>query len=57
MAEELLIEYKKGITEFTLVPSDGGRFEVELNDSLLFSKKEEGRYPSFDEIKAKIDSL
>ena len=57
LAEELLIEYKKGITEFTLVPSDGGRFEVELNDSLLFSKKEEGRYPSFDEIKAKIDSL
>tara|TARA_B100001094_G_scaffold297287_1_gene320206 strand:- start:366 stop:539 length:174 start_codon:yes stop_codon:yes gene_type:complete len=56
MAEQLLIEYKKAITEFSLVPSDGGRFEIELNNELLFSKKGESRYPSFDEIKKKIDS-
>ncbi len=57
MAEQLLIEYKKAITEFSLVPSDGGRFEIEVNDELFFSKIEESRYPSFDEIKKKIDSL
>tara|TARA_B100000902_G_scaffold77818_1_gene82573 strand:- start:1507 stop:1680 length:174 start_codon:yes stop_codon:yes gene_type:complete len=57
MAEQLLIEYKKAITEFSLVPSDGGRFEIEVNDELVFSKIEESRYPSFDEIKKKIDSL
>ena len=57
LAEELLSEYKKGITKFVLVPSDGGRFELELDNELIFSKREEGRYPSFNEIKEKIDSI
>ena len=55
LAEQLLVCYKKSITEFTLIPSDGGRYEIEVNDELLFSKKEEGRYPSFAEIREKID--
>ena len=57
MAEQLLIEYKKAIKDLSLVPSDGGRFEIEVNNELFFSKIEERRYPSFDEIKRKIDSL
>ena len=57
LAEEILSEYKKGITKFVLVPSDGGRFELELDNELIFSKREEGRYPSFNEIKEKIDSI
>ena len=57
MAERLLIEYKKAIKDLSLVPSDGGRFEIEVNNELFFSKIEERRYPSFDEIKRKIDSL
>ena len=57
MAEQLLIEYKKAIKDLSLVPSDGGRFEIEVNNELFFSKIEESRYPSFDEIKRKIDSL
>ena len=57
MAEQLLIEYKKAIEDLSLVPSDGGRFEIEVNNELFFSKIEESRYPSFDEIKRKIDLL
>jgi len=56
LAEQILIEYKKDISEFALVPSDGGRFEVELDGRLIFSKVAEGRYPNFDEIKNKINS-
>jgi selenoprotein W-related protein len=57
LAEQILIEYKKDISEFTLVPSDGGRFEIELNGQLIFSKVAEGRYPAFDEIKTKINAI
>jgi selenoprotein W-related protein len=55
LAEQILIEYKKDISEFALVPSDGGRFEVEVDGQLIFSKIAEGRYPDFDEIKNKIN--
>ena len=39
-----------------LVPSDGGRFEIELDGVLIYSKLAEGRYPDFAEVKAAIDS-
>ena len=33
-----------------IVPSGGGVFEVDLNGERIFSKKELGRFPEFDEI-------
>lgn len=51
MALELLSHYRKEITSLTLVPSGGGRFEVSLDDSLLFSKLETGRFPEPKELK------
>ena len=56
MAEQLLVEYKKDIAGFTLIPSDKGRFEVGVDDELIYSKVQEGRFPEYDEIKAKIDA-
>ena len=56
MAEQLLVEYKKDIADFTLVPSDNGRFEISVDDELIYSKVQEGRFPEYDEIKAKIDA-
>jgi selenoprotein W-related protein len=56
LAEQILTEYKKDLSEFALVPSDGGRFEIELDGQLIFSKVAEGRYPEFDEIKIKINA-
>ena len=38
LAEELLRNYEHMLEEMTLVPSDGGRFEVTVNGQLLFSK-------------------
>ena len=38
LAEELLKNYEHMIEGMTLVPSDGGRFEVTVNGQLLFSK-------------------
>ena len=54
MAESLLGEYKKNITSLNLIPSDGGRFEVSVNDNIVFSKLEQGRFPEVDEIKAHL---
>jgi len=34
------------------VPSDGGRFEVEKNGKLVFSKLAAGRFPDDGEIEA-----
>ena len=56
LAEQLLKHYKKDVSEFALVPSDRGRFEIELDDVLIYSKLAEKRYPDFTEIKSLIDT-
>ena len=55
MALELLLKYRKKMTSVTLAPSAGGRFEVSLNDTLLFSKLAEGRFPALQELTMMID--
>ena len=37
-----------------LVKGDGGVFDVRVDGKLVFSKKTEGRYPSAQEILAKL---
>jgi len=50
LTEEVLSRFKRRIAAWTLVPSDGGRFEVSLDGRLLFSKLAEGRFPKANEI-------
>lgn len=54
MAEKILSKYKNEVTALTLSPSSGGVFEVTSNNQLIFSKKQEGRFPEFNELDAKI---
>jgi selenoprotein W-related protein len=51
MAQELLTTFNKDITSLALVPGTGGIFEVRLNDSVIFSRKEAGRFPESKELK------
>ena len=51
MTEELLGEYQASIETWTLIPSDGGRFEVEINGRLVYSKLATGRHAEIDEIR------
>jgi len=44
LTTELLKEFEMQIESYTLVPSDGGRFEVTIHDELIFSKLETGRH-------------
>lgn len=50
MAEELLKELEIDVESLTLVPSDGGRFEVDVNGTLLYSKLETRRHPEPGEV-------
>ena len=42
---------ERQIETFTLVPSDGGKFEVSVDGKLVFSKLELGRHAEEGEIK------
>lgn len=55
MTEAVLPKYKQKIKGWTLVPSDGGKFELTLDGKLIFSKKKEGRFPSNEEIIKLLD--
>ncbi|MBN1536015.1 MAG: Rdx family protein [Anaerolineales bacterium] len=42
--------FESDIACVDLVPSDGGRFEVAINDQLIFSKLQTGRRAEVSEI-------
>ena len=47
---ELLNAWAPRIARAVLLPSSGGRFEVTLDDELLFSKAALGRHPAPGEV-------
>ena len=50
MATTVLEKYGNGVNGLELIPSSGGVFEVCKNDNLVFSKKQESRFPEVEEI-------
>jgi len=50
LAEQLLNEFLHNIASLTLLPSSGGRFEVKVDDMLVFSKKALGRHAEPGEV-------
>ena len=50
LAEKVLKKKKMELASLTLVPSDGGVFEVEVDGRLVFSKSELGRFPEWAEL-------
>jgi len=46
----LLKDFEMQIGKFTLVPSDGGRFEVSVNGELIYSKLQSGRHTEPGEV-------
>jgi selenoprotein W-related protein len=51
MAQEILTTFEGEMGEVALVPGTGGVFEVRLNGTLIFSRKEAGRFPESKELK------
>ena len=48
--DELLKHYEHVIETITLIPSEGGRFEVTVNGELLFSKLQLKRHAEPGEV-------
>jgi selenoprotein W-related protein len=48
--DEVLKAFEVDIESFTLIPSDGGRFELTVNDKLLYSKLETNRHVEQGEL-------
>jgi len=47
------IKQHRGI-DSTLTPGSGGEFEVSVDDRLVFSKKQERRFPELDEVLSQL---
>ncbi len=54
---ELLKEFEPEIESFTLIPSDGGRFEFTVNDKLIYSKLRTGRHVQPGEVRELLKQL
>ena len=52
MAQELLTTFEDDLRGVTLVPSEiSGRYTISINDTVLFDRKREGRFPEIKELK------
>lgn len=51
MAQELLSTFEAELGEVALVPGTGGVFEVRAGDELIWSRKDQGRFPDIAELK------
>ena len=54
IAQELLTTFEKELGEVALVPGTGGVFEVRADGALLWSRKDEGRFPDAKELKQRV---
>ena len=54
---ELLKAYEPETASITLIPSDGGRFEVKVNDLLVYSKLATGRHVEKGEVVKLIKAI
>ena len=57
LASQLLEKYGNNIENLSLLPSDGGVFEITKNDILIFSKKKLGRFPEDSEVFDLVESI
>ncbi len=57
LAGEVLKRFEHMIEEVVLIPSDGGRFEVTVNDQLLYSKLETKRHVQPGEVVGLINKM
>ena len=52
MAQELLVTFAEEMGSVKLTPdATGGVFDVRVNDELIWSRKERGRFPESKELK------
>lgn len=51
IAQELLSTFETELAEVALIPGTGGVFDVRVDGTTIFSRKEHGRFPESKELK------
>jgi selenoprotein W-related protein len=54
LAQELLTTFEADVGEVALIPGTGGVFEVRVEDEIVWSRKQVGRFPEIKEIKQRV---
>jgi len=54
MAQELLSTFEDEISELSLRPASGGKFEVRVGHRLIWSREAEGGFPEITELKRRV---
>ena len=57
MAQELLTTFEDELDEVALRPGTGGVYDIHLNGTLVWSRKETGRFPDIKELKQAVRDL
>jgi len=58
MAQELLTTFTDDVYGITLVPSEiSGRYQIRIDQSVIFDRKREGRFPEIKELKQLVRDL
>ncbi len=57
LANDLLQDLEPEIESITLIPSDGGRYEITVNDALVYSKLQTGRHAEPGEVLGLVQKL
>jgi selenoprotein W-related protein len=51
MAQELLSTFPEELGEVALLPGTGGVFEIRVDQTLVWSRAEQGRFPEMKDLK------
>jgi selenoprotein W-related protein len=57
LTNELLQNLEPEIESITLIPSEGGRYEITVNDKLVYSKLQTGRHANPEEVLGLVEEL
>jgi selenoprotein W-related protein len=57
MADQLLEEFEQDVEELTFIPSKGGVFEVVVDGSFAYSKRETGRHADYEEVAVAVREI
>jgi selenoprotein W-related protein len=57
LASDLLQNFEPEIESVTLVPSDGGRYEITVDETLVYSKLQTGRHAEAGEVVGLVKTL
>jgi selenoprotein W-related protein len=54
MAQELLSTFSEELGAVTLIPSTGGAFRIEVDDTLIWERKRDGGFPDAKALKQRV---